>query len=299
MAKMDLDKLIAQGQQSAYKSGKIDLDTLIRLSEQRVAARQGGGRKKRAKKQTIFEKHVRVYRQAPRQQAGFSTVAQLYAWGAQGERIVELFESWPKTGRVSARSAKGFGARFDAPITMFVGRYKGIKHMSDSRIVVPGWPDTVEAWINEHGVPKAGEPIPITGLPKMPKYLAKKGGWGCQWQSHNIHRVIEDVIKDGAPARIDGAIEIGDACKEALVWLTTDEYGSYPFNATWLAAVVASVGGPPVKLILAPRHTEYNKTIDKITTRVANEGSFVVAIGPDGKKAALAGIDRIRVGKKE
>ena len=61
------------------------------------------------------------------------------------------------------------------------------------------------------------------------------------------------------------------------MWLVSEGW-RYPFDPSLLATIVASVGGPPARLVIQPMAGK----VDKV--------GWVVAVGPTGKRAMLAGL---------
>lgn len=83
-----------------------------------------------------IEQAARLFRQAPGQAAGFTSVGPLYAWYVQALAWIEHMKSWPAKRVARKGLAEGFLVE-----KVVVGEQNGRRWMSDGRTLVPGWPD--------------------------------------------------------------------------------------------------------------------------------------------------------------
>ncbi len=283
MAKLNLAALLKRAVTVVEQKKKLDLNKLLaqaqaKTKRQSKPTSRTTSRPKRTKKQTPINRAARVYLQAPKQQAGYSTMDVLYAWADQGERIVEWLKTWPSKPKLSARSVGGgFGAGQNVGQTMVFGKdTNGSPLMGTGVLMIPGWPAVFEEYIAAGGEPDDVNAAKLK-LPAPPKFLAPNK-FESQWYGTQLGKMIDGVLKDGEQARAEGPIHVGgNGAAKSWVWLVSEGW-RYPFDPSLLATIVASVGGPPARLVIQPMAGK----VDKV--------GWVVAVGPTGKRAMLAGL---------
>ena len=266
---MNLAVMLQRARGTVREREQLDLNKL--LEQAKAKQRPAAAKVPRSKKQTGLTRVARGYLQAPKQQAGFSTLDPLYAWHEQGERYLAMLLAWPSQATIGA---KGLGSGQRTPRNLLVGSYKGKSWFSDGYAIYWGTPEIVERYLQKGGKLRDIDVKALGELPAVPKWY--NGDWEVRYVA-NLGSML-NVFEEGQPARVQPISIPEGGPHEATIELRCVDGTLGFFNPTLLAAAVASVGGPPAKLVL------------RVDKKDRNMKAGVVGVqGPNGLQSVLMG----------